>query len=142
MKNNKILIVDDVLQVRYGLDQYLTKYGYEVLEADCGVEGLGQCKKNQLALIILDYDLRDMNCFQFLTALRKYEGNLNNISKNKIVPALVISGCIQEAQVLPVKAKLGILGFMKKPLILPELQIMVQETLAKEHYISEGQLTS
>jgi len=142
MKNNKILIVDDILQVRYGLDQYLKKYCYEVLEADCGVEGLRQCKENRPDLIILDYELRDMNCFQFLTALRKYEGNLNNNSKTRIIPALVISGCILEAQVLPVKAKLGILGFMKKPLILPELQIMVQETLAKEHYIADGQLIS
>ena len=142
MKDNKILIVDDVLQVRYGLGQYLTKNGYEVLEADCGVEGLKQFKENQPDLIIIDYDLRDMNCFQFLIALRKYEGNLNNIAKARIVPAVVISGCIQEARVLLLKAKLGILGFMKKPLILPELQIMVRETLTKEHYITDGQLTS
>ena len=74
-----------------------------------------------------------MNCFQFLIALRKYEGNLNDTYKVKIIPAIVISGGIQETQVLPLKTKLGILGFMKKPLILPELNIMVQETLGKEH---------
>jgi len=140
MKKNKILIVDDVLQVRFGLDQYFTKLDYLVFEADCGVEGLKQYKENQPDLIILDYELRDMNCFQFLIALRKYERNLKDTSKVKIVPALVISGGIQETQVLPLKAKLGILGFMKKPLILPELNIMIQETLGKEHYITNGEL--
>jgi len=140
MKKNKILIVDDVLQVRFGLDQYFTKLDYLVSEADCGVEGLKQYKENQPDLIILDYELRDMNCFQFLIALRKYERNLKDTSKVKIVPALVISGGIQETQVLPLKAKLGILGFMKKPLILPELNIMIQETLGKEHYITNGEL--
>jgi CheY-like chemotaxis protein len=140
--NKKLLIVDDILQVRFGLTQYFTKYDYIVSEADCGVEGIKRYKEDQPHLIILDYELRDMNCFQFLIALRKHEGNHNDKSRVKIIPAIVISGCIQESQVLPVKAKLGILGFMKKPLILPELLIMVQESIEKEHYIVDGVLVS
>jgi len=140
MNSNKILVVDDILQVRFVLNQYFTKYNYTVSEAGGGVEGLKQYKENQPDLLILDYELRDMNCFQLLIALRKYERNLNDKSKVKIVPAIVISGGLQEFQVLPLKTKLGILGFMKKPLILPELNIMVQETLGKEHYIANSEL--
>jgi CheY-like chemotaxis protein len=142
MNSNKILIVDDVLQVRFGLTQYLTKFNYTVSEADCGVEGIKKYKEDQPHLIILDYELRDMNCFQFLIALRKHEGILNGSSKVKIIPAIIISGGLLETQVLPLKAKLGILGFMKKPLILPELLIMVQESIEKEHFIINGELAS
>ncbi|MCP4583303.1 MAG: response regulator [candidate division Zixibacteria bacterium] len=138
MDNKKILIVDDVLQVRHSLHQYLSESGYTIFEAGSGALGL-KCYKQQIPdLMILDFDLRDMNCFSFLGGIRKNEMANSNNNKIKITPALIISGGIKESEVLPFKDHLGIMGFMSKPLILPQLLIMVSDILGKQYHIVDG----
>jgi len=46
MENKKILIVDDVLQVRHNIRQYLSEYGFTIFEAGCGAQGLKSYMKN------------------------------------------------------------------------------------------------
>lgn len=136
MDRNKILIVDDVFQVRYSLHQYLTQCGYIVFDADTGVKALETCERLKPDLIITDYNLRDMNCFEYLDALRRYENNLKDVIKISNIPAIVISGYLSEEALSPLMKKLGIFAFMRKPLILPSLLSNVEAILGNNYYMN------
>ncbi|HCU98520.1 MAG TPA: hypothetical protein DGM69_04160, partial [Chloroflexi bacterium] len=57
----KILIVEDEDTVRELLSEGLRSEGYEVLEADNGLDGLQMAKDLQLDLILLDLMLPEMD---------------------------------------------------------------------------------
>ena len=136
MERNKILIVDDVFQVRYSLHQYLTACGYIVFDADSGIKAIETCERFKPDLIITDYNLRDMTCFELLEALRRYENNLKDVIRIKNIPAIVISGYLQEENIAPIKKRLGITGFMRKPLILPELLTHIESAFGNDYYMT------
>jgi DNA-binding response OmpR family regulator len=121
MKNKRILVIDDVFQIRHNYTQFLIENGYEAFSADSGISGLEACEKISPDLIILDYDLRDMYCFQFLEILRDYEKNLRDVVQINTIPAIVISGYLTEDKVKPVADELGICGFLYKPINLNDL---------------------
>lgn len=121
MKNKKILIIDDVFQIRHNLTQFFSECGYFAFNANCGLNGLEICEKITPDLIILDYNLRDMDCFVFLEKLRKYENNLKDVVQVNNVPVIIISGYLTEDKIRPVAKKFGISGFLHKPLNLTEL---------------------
>lgn len=121
MKNKKILIIDDVFQIRHNLTQFFSECGYFAFNANCGINGLEICEKITPDLIILDYNLRDMDCFQFLEKLRKYENNLKDVVQVNNIPVIIISGYLTEDKIRPVAKKFGISGFLHKPLNLTEL---------------------
>lgn len=121
MKNKKILIIDDVFQIRHNLTQFFSECGYFAFNANCGLNGLEICEKITPDLIILDYNLRDMDCFVFLEKLRKYENNLKDVVQVNNIPVIIISGYLTEDKIRPVAKKFGISGFLHKPLNLTEL---------------------
>ncbi len=121
MKNKKILIIDDVFQIRHNLTQFFSECGYFAFNANCGLNGLEICEKITPDLIILDYNLRDMDCFVFLEKLRKYENNLKDVVQVSNIPVIIISGYLTEDKIRPVAKKYGISGFLHKPLNLTEL---------------------
>lgn len=121
MKNKKILIIDDVFQIRHNLTQFFSECGYFAFNANCGLNGLEICEKITPDLIILDYNLRDMDCFVFLEKLRKYENNLKDVVQVSNMPVIIISGYLTEDKIRPVAKKFGISGFLHKPLNLTEL---------------------
>jgi DNA-binding response OmpR family regulator len=120
-KNKKILIIDDVFQIRHNLTQFFSECGYFAFNANCGINGLEICEKITPDLLILDYNLRDMDCFQFLERLRKYENNLKDVVQVSNIPVIIISGYLTEEKLRPVAKKYGISGYLHKPLNLTEL---------------------
>ena len=121
MDGKKILIVDDVFQIRYSITQFLTGHGYFVFSAENGGKGLDYYEKLRPDLIILDHNLRDMNSIEFLERLRKYENNLKDVVRINNTPVIVISGYLKEEMINPLMDKLGILAFLRKPLLLVDL---------------------
>jgi CheY-like chemotaxis protein len=107
VKNKKILIIDDVFQIRHNLTQFFSESGYFAFNANCGMNGLEICEKITHDLIILDYNLRDMDCFQFLERLRKYENNLKDVVQVNNIPVIIISGYLTEDKIRPVAKNSG-----------------------------------
>ena len=67
-----LLIVDDAISLRQTLSLTLQKYGYQVIQAQHGVEALEQLQKNpKIQLIISDLEMPRMNGFELLTNIRK-----------------------------------------------------------------------
>jgi CheY-like chemotaxis protein len=87
-KNNIVLVVDDDPIVRTICSLLLQHASYSVLEADCGQDGISLFQEHvdQLACVILDYAMPDLDGNLTLAALR-------HISPE--VPVLLISGYIK-----------------------------------------------
>ena len=85
----KILIIEDDSTIRSGLKYCLEYEGYEVVEASCGKESLE--KLNNIALILLDVNLLDINGFELFKKIK----NIKNIpiiflTANDLEPSIVM----------------------------------------------------
>ena len=67
----KILIVDDEERMRKLIGAYLKKEGYEILEAENGVEALNIFKSERVQLVVLDVMMPVMDGWSLCMELRK-----------------------------------------------------------------------
>lgn len=116
-----ILIVDDEPAIRFTNRLLLESAGYKVLLAENGLEGLEiyQQKKDEIALVILDMIMPEMNgsdCFARL------------IEFNPEAKVILCSGFPQDADVASMK-KAGLVSFLYKPCRGDELSRAVAEAL-------------
>jgi len=72
MNSNRILIIDDEIQIRRLLEISLTSNGYETIFATDGKEGLVAAATNHPDLIILDLGLPDIDGLELLVKLREW----------------------------------------------------------------------
>lgn len=114
----KTLIVDDEVQIRRMLRIALKSEGYEVIEADCGQEGLVAVSRKQPDLVILDLGLPDMDGLQMLTELRSWS----------TVPVIVLS--VRNNDREKIRAlDAGAQDYVTKPFSVEELLARVRATL-------------
>lgn len=67
----KVMVVDDARVVRMALRGIMKKMGWEVVEAADGREAVAQLEEHpDLALILLDWHMPEMNGYDFLVYLR------------------------------------------------------------------------
>lgn len=59
--NKKILVIDDDIGARKTLYYSLSKYGYKVIEAAGGKEGIDKAQKERPDLVLVDTLMPDMN---------------------------------------------------------------------------------
>lgn len=76
-----VLVADDELEIRQLLRLYMEKDGYQVFEAENGVEALEILEKKQIDMVLLDIMMPKMNGYQVIQHIRK-ENN---------VPVIMIS---------------------------------------------------
>jgi two-component system chemotaxis response regulator CheY len=68
------LVIDDSRTARLVIGNMLRELGMEVISAANGVEGLAQLNQNpDLELILLDWNMPEMNGLEFLKAVRSQE---------------------------------------------------------------------
>jgi two-component system, chemotaxis family, chemotaxis protein CheY len=68
------LVVDDSSIVRKIARRIVEALGFEVIEAEDGVDALVVCKKAMPEAILLDWNMPVMDGFQFLNTLRRMPG--------------------------------------------------------------------
>ena len=69
--STKILIVDDSRTIRHQVGSALVREGYEVLEAEDGVQGLNAIgAARDIALVICDVNMPNMNGLEMLSAVK------------------------------------------------------------------------
>ena len=71
-ENEKILVIDDELQIRRLLDLTLSSSGYKVIHSPNGKEGLIDAATHGPSLIVLDLGLPDINGLELLKMLREW----------------------------------------------------------------------
>ncbi len=110
----KILICDDSWLTRRGVKRIVQSEGYEVCEAENGLQGLEMLKASDsnIDAVILDLLMPKMSGVEFLDALK---------GENIMIPVVVLTADIQKT----VKEKcteLGAGAFLNKP---PEPEVLI-----------------
>ena len=114
----QILIVDDDRSVRGFLKELFEQKGYQVTEAENGLEGI-RCFRDRLTdLVIVDLHMPHMNGFEMIQALQH---------ASPAVKIIAISGA--GATDLELARQLGAQHTFQKPFVLPDLLHMVQAVL-------------
>ncbi|OGQ78964.1 MAG: Fis family transcriptional regulator [Deltaproteobacteria bacterium RIFCSPLOWO2_12_FULL_60_19] len=129
---NKILIVDDEPFNLDLLEQELTDRGYSVERAGDGAQALGKFESFRPDLVLLDYQMPDMNGVDVLRELR---------SRGNEAPVVMITayGTIERA----VQAmKEGAYDFLPKPFEPDHLALVVGKALEREKLRREVELLS
>ena len=75
MDKAKILIVDDLVENLYSLEQIIESEDREIITATSGNEALKLARTHEFALIITDVQMPEMNGFEFIEIFRSKKVN-------------------------------------------------------------------
>jgi len=101
------LLVDDSSVIRKVARRILEDLGFSVAEAEDGVTALDMCRRKMPDMVLLDWQLPEMDGLEFLTSLRRLEGGRQ--------PKVVF--CVSEADVAQIAKALraGADEYLLKP---------------------------
>ncbi len=116
----KLLIADDEANIREVVKEYAEFGGYEIDEADDGMEAVSMCRENDYDLVILDIMMPKLDGFSACKEIRK----------TKDVPIIMMSARSEEYDKL-FGFELGIDDYVTKPFSPKELMARVQAVLAR-----------
>ena len=126
MDKLKILVVDDESRMRKLVKDFLTKSGYEVLEAGDGEEAVDLFyKEKDIALIILDVMMPKMDGWQVCREIRQY-------SK---IPVIMLTAKSDERDEL-LGFELGVDEYISKPFSPKILVARVEALLRRTNAVS------
>lgn len=123
-----ILVVDDQINVRKLLKDYLTSQGYRVVQANDGQSALFTARHEHPDLILLDIMMPGMDGYQFLTAFRR----------ESLTPVIVITAREEETDAV-LGLELGADDYVIKPFRMRELVARVRATLRRHNGQPETQ---
>jgi len=116
----KILIADDEQKIREVIKEYAQFNGYEVFEAEDGMEAVTICRENRFDLIILDIMMPRLDGFLACKEIRKFSD----------APILMLSARGEEYDKL-FGFELGIDDYIVKPFSPKELMARVNAILTR-----------
>jgi two-component system sensor histidine kinase/response regulator len=124
---SKVLIIDDDLYLRQTIREVLFENGFEVYEAQNGLDGLQQAKEMIPDLILCDYVMQDMNGHETLAALREE-------SKTAAIPLILMTGS-PDLACMRSTMNLGADDYLTKPFTMLTLLQAVEARCKKQDVI-------
>ncbi|MDD6344761.1 MAG: response regulator transcription factor [Oscillospiraceae bacterium] len=135
---SKILIVDDEVNIRKVVREYAEFEGYEVSEAENGMEAVSICKENDFDIIIMDVMMPRLDGYSAVKEIHKY----------KQIPVIMLSARGEEYDKL-FGFEIGIDDYVVKPFSPKELMARVKAVIKRntvtsaspknsDRYIFEG----
>lgn len=122
MTRNKILVVEDEIGVRFGIQNFLEASGYEVSWTETCKGAVESFKRYRPDAVIVDYMLPDGNALELLPRLKEIESG---------APIIILTG--HGSIDLAVRAiKEGAEQFLTKPVELPSLLVVLQRLLENQ----------
>jgi len=128
MPAEKVLIVDDEKLVRWTLRQKCQEWGYQVVEAENGTNGLKTAHAESPDLVLLDVRLPDIGGLEVLTQL-KQAGDAR---------AVIMITADPQLEDVKLALKTGAYDFIGKPLDFDELAVAVKNALEATRLRSEN----
>jgi len=130
MKTEKILVVDDEINIARGICEVLGKEGYRTLSTSNGLKALEEVRKDFFHLIIADVKMPGMSGLEFLRQVKR------EIPETMVV-ILTAYGTIETA----VEAmREGAYDYLSKPIDIKRLRALVEKALEKQRLILENQI--
>lgn len=115
----KILVVEDDQTIREGISEYLSEFGYTIVEAKDGRDALEKFNSD-INLVILDIQIPFVNGLDVLKEIR--------ITSN--LPTLILTAFSDEEYKIDAFTNLAD-GYMEKPFSLPVLKARVDSLIKK-----------
>ncbi len=127
----KILIVEDDLDVAEMVNAYFRTQGYDVFTVNWGEDGVRACQTNHPDLVILDIRLPDIDGYEVARRLR-------NDRRTSDVPIIFLTEKRERSDKLQ-GLELGADDYITKPFDIQELRLRVRNALAR---MKQGSLTN
>lgn len=118
----RILVVEDDQIIREGISEYLSEFGYDIVQAKDGHEALKNFENYEINLVILDIQIPLLNGLEVLKEIRK---------KSEL-PVLMLTAFNDEEYKINAFSSLAD-GYMEKPFSLPVLKVRI-DSLIKRHF--------
>ncbi|WP_314559033.1 response regulator transcription factor [uncultured Parvimonas sp.] len=118
----RILVVEDDQIIREGISEYLSEFGYDIVQAKDGQEALLNFDRYEINLVILDIQIPSLNGLEVLKEIRK---------KSEL-PVLMLTAFNDEEYKINAFSSLAD-GYMEKPFSLPVLKVRI-DSLIKRHF--------
>jgi DNA-binding NtrC family response regulator len=129
MSGERILVVDDERLVRWSLRQKCEEWGFHVLEAEAGADGLRVAQSETPDLVLLDVRMPDINGIQVLEQLKK----------NGTTRAVIMITADPRLDDIKTALKLGAYDFVGKPINFDELHVAIKNALETSRLRTELQ---
>jgi DNA-binding NtrC family response regulator len=117
-----VLVVEDESTLAKNIQAYLGRQGFDVKIASTGAEGLAQFEQFKPDLVVLDYNLPDIDGLQVLSRLQAIDSR---------VKAVMITG-EGGVEVAVSAMKAGVRDYLTKPLVLSELKILLERIAGQD----------
>lgn len=122
----KILVVEDDKMIREGICEYMSEFGYEMVQAEDGKMALERFDKNDIGLVVLDIQIPFMSGLEVLREIRT----------RSMVPVLMLTAFGDEEYVIDAFSNLAD-GYMEKPFSLPVLKARLESMIKRYSSQSE-----
>lgn len=116
----KILVVEDDKMIREGICEYMSEFGYEMVQAEDGKMALERFDKNDIGLVVLDIQIPFMSGLEVLREIRT----------RSMVPVLMLTAFGDEEYVIDAFSNLAD-GYMEKPFSLPVLKARLESMIKR-----------
>lgn len=128
---SKILIVDDEVNIRKVVREYAEFEGYEVSEAENGMEAVSICKENDFDIIIMDVMMPRLDGYSAVKEIHKY----------RQIPVIMLSARGEEYDKL-FGFEIGIDDYVVKPFSPKELMARVKAVIKRNTVTSASSKNS
>lgn len=125
-----ICVVDDQPSLRQMLRFTLSVHGYEVLEAENGVDALDILSKEHVDMLIVDWQMPMMDGLALVKKLRE-----NSAYEN--LPIIMVS-CRDDLSARKKAYSLGVITWLKKPFRMAEVQRVVENGLGDSAHLVQS----
>ena len=117
-----ILIIEDETTLAKNIKTYLVRDGFDVHVASKGGDGLAEFERFKPDIVLLDFNLPDMNGLEVLTQLRTLDARIK---------VIMMTG-ESNVQVAVSAMKAGAYDYLSKPLVLRELRILLEKAAGQQ----------
>jgi len=118
----KALVVDDAKVVRISLGRIMTALGFDVLEAANGALAQEQMQAHDdIAVVLLDWNMPVMNGYEFLVALRS---DPNYVAEPRVIMVTTETGMSSMLKALAAGADEYIMKPFDKEMVMDKLNIV------------------
>ena len=122
MPGEKILYIEDDFRNRLLVQRILTAYGYNVVEAETGKEGMRLAKEITPDLILMDINLPEMDGYEATALLKKVDALAD-------VPIIAMTANVMKGD-REKTLEAGCDGYIQKPIDVDLLPDQIEEFLA------------